>query len=312
MISRYLHRVCLSLAAVMFLLPLQVNAETEVRLPALSDEHCTIGIHTSELAVFNRFQERPGLLGWFETWFGEIQEDKLRACGQGLAVPMITWEPLGVSMEGIESGEFDAYLTAYFETIRALCPDNEVLIRFAHEMESRPQYQFSWYEWQGLDPAVYISAWKHVVDLGREICPNIKWVWSPNHADQYAEPYYPGDPYVDYVGVTLNLTVKEYYDIHYVDALDYYRRAGTQEGHKKYGRPQIISEFAYANDDLSERAAYFKSLLPLIEENPQLKAILFYDDDNTSLRDFRFSDEPELAEIFEEIIRKVHQEGSES
>jgi len=46
-------------------------------------------------------------------------------------------------MEKIESGEFDAYLTAYFETIRALCPDNEVLIRFAHEMESRPQYQFS-------------------------------------------------------------------------------------------------------------------------------------------------------------------------
>jgi len=63
----------------MLFLPLQVNAETGVCLPALSDKHCTIGIHTSELAVFNRFQEWSGLLGWFETWFGEIQEDKLRA-----------------------------------------------------------------------------------------------------------------------------------------------------------------------------------------------------------------------------------------
>ena len=41
----------------MLFLPLQVNAETGVCLPALSDKHCTIGIHTSELAVFNRFQE---------------------------------------------------------------------------------------------------------------------------------------------------------------------------------------------------------------------------------------------------------------
>ncbi|MBQ9010364.1 MAG: hypothetical protein IJ088_13715, partial [Clostridia bacterium] len=147
---------------------------------------------------------------------------------------------------------------------------------------------------------------------GRTICPNIKWVWSPNHADPYAEPYYPGDEYVDYVGVTLNLTVKEYYDVHYEDAGDYYRRAGIRDSHKAYGKPQILSEFAYANDDLSARKAYFRSLLPLIEENPQLKAVVFFDFDNTNTRDFCFSDEPELTQIFQEIIREVHNGEKES
>ncbi len=273
---------------------------------SLRDDVCNIGIHLSDPGKFLSFEEKPDILGWFEKWFGESSTKKLSVCGQDHeAIPMITWEPHEAPLDSIASGKYDDYIVSYLENVRDVCPDNDVLIRFAHEMEMRPKYSFSWYEWQGQDPETYKSAWKHVVGLSREISPQVKWVWSPNHADEYSAPYYPGDDYVDYVGVTLNLTVKEYYYEPYENAGDYYEKVGRREWLEGYGKPLIISEFAYTNDDLAVREAYFKSVFDLIENNPRIKAVVFFDYDNTSARDFAFSDEPTLVRIFIDGMKRV-------
>lgn len=274
---------------------------------SMREDRCNIGIYVSETEEFLALEERPDLLGWFEKWFEQGGDNKLKMCGrQHEAIPMITWEPIGAPMERIAQGEYDDYIRSYCERIRDFCPHNDVLIRFAHEMEMRPQYRFSWYEWQGLEPEVYIAAWIHVVTIGREICPNIKWVWSPNHADEFADPYYPGDDYVDYVGITQNLTVKEYYDIPYENAEDYFIRVGQKAWLERYDKPLIVSEFAYSDFDLAKREAYFESLFDMIEHNPQLRAVLFFNYDNTITRDFAFSGEPSLLRIFTEGTKRIH------
>jgi len=61
----------------------------------------------------------------------------------------------------------------------------------------------------GNSPEDYIPAWRHIYDIfAREGATNVKFVWSPNRdgskeAAQYTfDTYYPGDKYVDYVGLS--------------------------------------------------------------------------------------------------------------
>ena len=70
-----------------------------------------------------------------------------------------------------------------------------MLIRFANEMNCSPL---------GDDPARYIEVFRRVADMIHEY-PNFAVVWSPNDLgalDRPFEYYYPGDEYVDWVGVS--------------------------------------------------------------------------------------------------------------
>jgi Glycosyl hydrolase family 26 len=104
-----------------------------------------------------------------------------------------------------------------------------VYVRFGQEMNG------SWYIW-GQKPAAYIQAFRIVADAVHAIAPGNLMVWSPNYgggypfagggygavagsgdfaaldtnhdgklsmADDMYAPYYPGDSYVDWVGLTL-------------------------------------------------------------------------------------------------------------
>ena len=73
----------------------------------------------------------------------------------------------------------------------------------------------NWYPWAGANngganggPAKYIAAYRHVHDLFvADGATNVYWVWCPLVADVPAEAwnhwtnYYPGDAYVDWVGL---------------------------------------------------------------------------------------------------------------
>ncbi|MFU8871169.1 glycoside hydrolase family 26 protein [Micromonospora sp. SL4-19] len=79
-----------------------------------------------------------------------------------------------------------------------------ILIRFGHEMNGH------WYPWgtrNGNRRGEFITAWRHVVEIFRAAgATNALWVWSPNilrGADSRTiKEFWPGDQYVDVVGVT--------------------------------------------------------------------------------------------------------------
>jgi beta-mannanase len=70
----------------------------------------------------------------------------------------------------------------------------------------------NWYPWCGTvndnRPQEFILAWKHLYGLfARERLDHVKWVWSPyalsvpTTAANEMECYYPGDEYVDWIGL---------------------------------------------------------------------------------------------------------------
>jgi hypothetical protein len=121
-------------------------------------------------------------------------------------LPLITWEPHW-PLDEIIAGTDDALFHMRAQGLRDLGVD--VLLRFGHEMNG------NWYPWAGANngganggPAKYIAAYRHVHDLFvADGATNVYWVWCPLVADVPAESwnhwtnYYPGDDYVDWVGM---------------------------------------------------------------------------------------------------------------
>lgn len=59
----------------------------------------------------------------------------------------------------------------------------------------------NWYGYSG-DPAAYIAAWRHIWTVFADLrVTNVTWVWCPNLTPANWDAYYPGNRYVDVIGV---------------------------------------------------------------------------------------------------------------
>lgn len=113
-----------------------------------------------------------------------------RAKEAGAAL-QIGWEPMG-GLDEVRDGD---YLRQWARDAKAA--GIPIFLRYACEMNG------NWTPWSG-DPARYIEKFRLVHDVLEAEAPNVAMVWSPNDVPRYSmEPYYPGDEYVDWVGISL-------------------------------------------------------------------------------------------------------------
>ena len=259
-----------------------------------------IGITIDELDDAAAIPFHPEIPSWFENWYGPVAYNKLALCASAEDItPLITWQPQNVLLQEIADGVHDAYNIGYLQNLSSQLPDKEILIRFAHEMEIRPKYAFSWYTWQAeRNPEAYVAAWRHVVELGRSIDPNIRFVWSPNRADQYADIFYPGNDYVDYVGITMNLRF-EFPDFDtYTTFQQFYESVGQREHLESYGKPIIISEIGYSNPDEKITKSYIRSIFDYFLQDPMISAVIFFNYNADKGREYKITDNAQLlAEV---------------
>jgi len=107
------------------------------------------------------------------------------------AVPQIAWEP----NNGLSEVQDDAYLRGWAEAARHA--GGPILLRYASEMNG------DWMPYSG-DPDEYIRKWRLVYQVMHQIAPNVIMVWCPFGVPRSTIPlYYPGDDYVDWVGVNI-------------------------------------------------------------------------------------------------------------
>ncbi|MEU9348055.1 glycosyl hydrolase [Streptomyces sp. NPDC048278] len=164
-------------------------------------------------AVTRNAGHAPNMLEYFVKWTEDFRPAAVRESYAQGAVPLLTWEPWAGSGAGtrqpryaltrIARGGFDAYVTRFAKAVRA--QGRPVVIRFAHEMNG------TWFPWSeqrnGNRRGDYVKAWRHVHDLfERAGADDVVWLWSPNVVrDAPTVPLrelYPGDAYVDLVGMT--------------------------------------------------------------------------------------------------------------
>ncbi len=149
----------------------------------------------------------------------------LAAAKSAGAIPVITWEPMYYTAQGVEviipsarilGGDYDAYLDAFAATLAA--HDGPVIVRLMHEMNlGRYHWGVSKENYNADAPAIYRDLWRHVVgraraalpaerdDIGFAFCPNVESVPGPfttrSHPWNAIAAYWPGDAWVDVLGV---------------------------------------------------------------------------------------------------------------
>ena len=214
------------------------------------------------------------------------------------SIPFITWEPWLTDfnkdefpniaadvkkrdkngLRSIAKGDYDGYIDKWANEVKDL--NRLIFVRLGHEMND--PYRYPWGPHNN-KPEDFIAAWKHVVNRFRAIgANNVIWVWSPHPAYSYFDYYYPGDDYVDWVGIgTLNYgTVASWGKWWTFDEIfgNYYSQLS------KYKKPIMISEFG-SLDVGGNRSKWFgDALTSMPVKYPAIKSVVFFhcSNDNTT------------------------------
>ncbi len=150
-----------------------------------------------------------------ERWTRERIERAMTAVWERGQIPLLTWEPFvsdgpeGPLERRIHEGRYDGLLGEWTDLLESWVFSGDQRRRFyfrpAHEMNG------DWYPWATVHPDAtpedYVRMWRTLHDrLGETALKptHVQWIWSPNWEDvggHAAEEYYPGDEYVDWLGV---------------------------------------------------------------------------------------------------------------
>ena len=128
-------------------------------------------------------------------------------------VPLIIWQPVITRDQGsarfrfdtIARGDHDDYLRSFAQQVGRY--RGPIILRFAHEFEGY------WFPWRiglpGNTVQTFTAAWRHIWEVLRggpePLAPNARFLWSPHGCDcaDTLTPLWPGDRYVDYIGMSV-------------------------------------------------------------------------------------------------------------
>jgi mannan endo-1,4-beta-mannosidase len=171
----------------------------------------------------------PSMIGYFSAGDQQFRPDAVTSAWNRGMLPFLTWElrprafmgpggaenlQPGYSLHEIASGSLDSYLKQYAAAVAAL--GLPMAIRLDHEMNG------GWYPWSiysSVNSTVGVAGypdrtgaewyqlmWRHVHDIFAAAgATNVLWVWSPNKlnpARSDFQNFYPGDDYVDWIGMS--------------------------------------------------------------------------------------------------------------
>ena len=205
----------------------------------------------------------------------------------------------------IINGEYDEYLDNLAQSFNEY--DYPVLFRLNNEMNG----EWVWYSAHrvGKDTDLFIQCWRYIYDKFKEKgVDNLIFVWNPNEksfpdfAYNHYLNYYPGNEYVDVVGLTAYNT-GNYYDGEiwrsFNEAYDHF----YYDYVKHFKHPMMITEFSCASKG-GNKSLWFDDMFSKISGYDRIKlAVLWNGQDydvtkpeKTVSRNYRLDLEPEVVE----------------
>ncbi len=278
--------------------------------------------------------------GWTEPWSQfstRLADNALKHGG----VFMVVWMPTGKRPEGqadpdwtcagIVAGKHDAYIRQYAADVAkwGAAANKPVMLRLAHEMNG------GWYPWgvafkqpgqrhNGNTPADYVAMWRHVWTIFKEAgAKNVYWVWSPNilyinanntreQAEADYAALYPGDEYVDWIGLDgYNDGVKSKWKS-FPDLYDASYQAITKISNK----PLMIAEFGSSEKGApagTSKAAWITQtyMKDIPERYPRILLVNWFSRDKTRQgeTDWRFNSSPAALEAYKAAVNSPLYQG---
>jgi mannan endo-1,4-beta-mannosidase len=275
-----------------------------------------LGISAATVDDLDRFVAatgtHPEVFDVFEAWSRHRPLDRgvaddVAARGARLSITWEPWDPDGshtrqpqYTLASIINGDHDDYIDMFASSIKQF--PAPVTIRLMHEMNG------NWYPWgtqvNGNRPAQFVGAWQHVHDRFTGLgVTNVQWMWAPNAVytgGATLAPLYPGDAYVDAVGVS-NYNWGDHHRDGFAtqwltfDALFDESIALLQS---ITVRPLWIAETGSSSSGGS-KAAWIAGTLAEIQQRPEIAGLVWFDHvDEQAGVDWRIEQEPDAADAW--------------
>lgn len=191
--------------------------------------------------------------------------------------PQIAWEP----NSGLDEVQDDDYLLQF--ALDAKEANVPILLRYASEMNG------TWTFYSG-NSELYIEKWKLVHRVMNENAPNVMMLWNVfTMPESTIDEFYPGDDYVDYVGVNIYNVVYHNDSLdaqsHFEDPLRLLDYVYNQYSYKK---PIVIGEFGATNYNVTDGLYHVDFAIEKINRlykylphlYPRVKNIYYFDVNN--------------------------------
>jgi mannan endo-1,4-beta-mannosidase len=233
---------------------------------------------------------------------GRLVELTLQTMHYGMDNSGITYQIL--------NGEYDDYFHQYARDLKAF--GHPVLFRLNNEMNGDWVVYSSWHSSKDTD--LYKAVWKYIYGIFKQHgVDNVLWVWNPNHASlpgfawNHELMYYPGDEYVDIVGLTAYNTGTYYPGETWRSFSELYDPL-YERYTAWFDKPLMITEFASSSIG-GDKARWISDMFEQLHRYPRLRAAIWwshvdYDGDRES-RIYRLDENPRVLEQFSEGLHRI-------
>ncbi len=223
-----------------------------------------------------------------------------------------SWLDSGNVVYDVLNGEYDEFLTEYAEIVADF--GHPVMFRLGNEMNG-DWCPYSSYN-TSKDTIMFREFYKYVYSFFENAdADNVLWVWNPNEKSfpnfnwNHELMYYPGDEYVDIVGLTAYNTGTYYYEYG-----ERWNEFDTLYDHlyydyvEKYNQPLMITEFGSTSNG-GDKLAWTKNMLNKINEYDRIKVAIWWDGQDWDsqgnvARDYYFSKPEGMLDIFKEYFNR--------
>jgi beta-mannanase len=199
--------------------------------------------------------------------------------GRQLMVTVEPWTRAANWKDGRESLLSDVLQGAFDNEIKSIChaigaAAGPVMVSWGHEMDE----QEGRYPWANQEPEKYKSAYRYFVDQCRPHAPNARFGWTPK-GEETMGVYYPGDTYVDFIGLTL-FDVQDWNREHR-DRRSFEEKFGALHAHVVgYGKPIVLAEFGVKGDD-EYRETWLSCAQERLAKFERVEALVYFNDRET-------------------------------
>jgi hypothetical protein len=234
----------------------------------------------------NKVGKAPNMVKIYLAWNTPFDIKTMQDIWAQGAIPWIEWETPETSMRSIGEGTSDDYIKAFALAVKQA--NIPVAISYAHEFNGY------WYQWGQVNtpgaspqkepaatfdnkPQDLVKSWQHIVKTFRGLyANNVIWTWTPNIINRKSvndvrlRPFYPGDDYVDWIGMV------GYFEVSNPERTTAQLFGPTiKEVQAFTQKPFILAETG--SQEGANKIADLTDMFHVVERNPNILGLLWFD-----------------------------------
>lgn len=217
----------------------------------------------------------------------------------------------------ILDGKYDDYLVEYAQHLKDF--GHPVIFRLDNEMNG----DWCWYSafYTGKDAELYKDLWRYIHDVfAKNGVDNVIWVWNPHDLSRpnfkwnHYIMYYPGDEYVDVIGMT-GYNTGTYFEGERWREFDEIYPPLYKEYSLLFDKPFMITEFA-SNSVGGDKVAWLKKMFTGLKGLDRIKVAVWWsgidrDQQGNPGRIYLLDENDAVITAFKEGLKTFKEKGAE-